>query len=123
MHHNVHCTRNAHWYVARMSAQLAVRFSDEEIRQLDEIVSAGDAESRSAALRIALAAFVDGRRIKQLVERDRRAYERDPQKDVDHVWSTAAAISMIEAEDWSAWYPSTSELDGDVERRVAGEAA
>jgi hypothetical protein len=106
-----------------MSVQLAVRFSDDEISQLDEIVGAGDAESRSAALRIALAYFVDGRRIKQLVERDRLAYERDPQKDVDHVWSTAAAISMIEAEDWSAWYPSTSELVATSQGRVAGEAA
>jgi Arc/MetJ-type ribon-helix-helix transcriptional regulator len=94
-----------------MSRQLAVRFSDEEIGCLDEIVEAGDAESRSAAIRAALAYFMEGRRVKYLADRDRLAYERDPQPDVDHVWSTAAAIGMIEAEDWSEWYPATRGLE------------
>ncbi len=88
-----------------MATQLAVRFSDEEIAVLDEVVRAGEADSRSAAVRLALAHLAEVRRVLRLAERDEAAYAAHPQLDSEHVWSTAAATAMIEAEDWNEWYP------------------
>jgi hypothetical protein len=44
---------------------------------------------------------------KQRDDEDARAYEALPQTDDEHAPSTAAAIEMIEAEDWSEWYPAS----------------
>lgn len=88
-----------------MATQLAVRFSDEEIAVLDELVQAGKADNRSAAVRFALEYLSEVRRLQRVAERDKAVYEAQPQLESEHAWSTAAAIAMIDAEDWSEWYP------------------
>jgi Arc/MetJ-type ribon-helix-helix transcriptional regulator len=80
--------------------QLVTRVDDDLLRQVDSLVAAGTSESRSDAVREALALWI---RHCERQARDARtvaAYTAQPQTNDEIAWSDEAAIQMIETEPW-----------------------
>jgi hypothetical protein len=76
-----------------MSTQLAFRLTDVEIKVLDDVVSAGLAGDRTAALKRALAA--EGRRL--VAERDAQIYATtEPDGDLEALaeWVSKQALDL-----------------------------
>lgn len=80
--------------------QVVVRLSDELAAALDALVESGIVESRSAAIRDALRAFVDDHRRAEISRRIVDGYRRIPPDDDLEAWAIAAGRALVEAEPW-----------------------
>jgi Arc/MetJ-type ribon-helix-helix transcriptional regulator len=74
-----------------MSIQIAVRLPDDTVRQLDELVAAGDAPSRGSVIERALA-----REFRRLIAARDAAIlaEAEPDPDLDRLAQYAARLPM-----------------------------
>ena len=81
-------------------AQLITRVDDELIAQVDAIVASGEAESRSDAVRRALAAMIDQRRRRLIGEAIADGYRRVPETDEELRWAEENARSVVAEEPW-----------------------
>lgn len=83
-----------------MTIQVAVRFADDELATLDELVSDGVAPTRSDVLRMALAELADRARRRRVAEAIIQSYRDTPPTDEEDAWAAANAHRMVEAEPW-----------------------
>jgi Arc/MetJ-type ribon-helix-helix transcriptional regulator len=82
------------------AAQINVRVDADLAERIDELVAAGVADSRPAALRSALTLFIDQHERDQIAASIVDGYRRIPQSDDDAIWPTEASIQMIKEEPW-----------------------
>ena len=83
-----------------MTTPVPTRFTDEELELIDELVSEGVAESRSAVIRKGLHQLVDSVRRAKIGEAIAQSYRERPQTADDDELALANAIAMTEAEPW-----------------------
>lgn len=81
-------------------AQLVTRVDDRVVEQLDELVHQGLVASRSEAVRLALAALIDGHRRHRIGLEMVEAYRRLPQSEAELGWADEATRRMIAEEPW-----------------------
>jgi Arc/MetJ-type ribon-helix-helix transcriptional regulator len=80
--------------------QLVTRVDDELLRQVDSLIADGTSESRSDAVRDALALWIRHSKREAQNARTVAAYTAQPQTNDEIGWSDEAAIQMIETEPW-----------------------
>lgn len=80
--------------------QLVTRVDEELVKLLDELVSQGVVESRSAAVRQGLRMLVEEYQRRRTAQRIIQGYERQPQTEAEVGWADQATIRMIEEEPW-----------------------
>lgn len=78
--------------------QIAVRLSDDELREVDAAVAAGYARSRAEAVRAGLELLRKKRRSEEIAEEYRRAYAEHPQGAEEDAWGEASIRAAVE--DW-----------------------
>ena len=83
-----------------MTMPIPTRFTDEEIRLIDDLVAAGVGDSRSAVIRRAVAHFADAVRRARTGALIADSYRRHPQSAEDDELAMASAIALTEAEPW-----------------------
>ena len=83
-----------------MTIQVPTRFKDAEVQALDELVADGLAESRSEAIRLAVAQFHDQHRRQKIGRAIVDAYRAVPQTDDENAWAMASAQALTAAEPW-----------------------
>ena len=83
-----------------MTTPVPTRFSDEEIELIDELVSAGLGDSRSAVIRRAVLHLADAARRARVGAAMVRSYRDQPQTEEDDELAMASAIALTEAESW-----------------------
>ncbi len=88
-----------------MSTQMAIRFADEDVRMLDDMVAAGVGASRTEIVRLALARFVGDERRRQAAAAEAAMWAEFPETLDELERSRANAITYCAAEDWSSLYP------------------
>lgn len=82
-----------------MSLQIAVRIPDEDLAALDDIVARGTFPNRAAAVREALARFLQSERRHEIDESYRRGYGAYPQEEWVGEAGLTAFASLVEAEE------------------------
>ncbi len=82
------------------NTQLAARFDDEQVAEIDELVSTGRFASRADAVRHAVAAYLEAERRRKVGEAIAEGYRRVPQTDEEIAGAEAAARAMILEEPW-----------------------
>lgn len=87
-------------YTARMTTPIPTRFSDAELRLLDELVESGIASSRSAVIRRGIHHLADSVRRARIGAEIADSYRTDPQSVGDDALAMASALAMTEAESW-----------------------
>jgi Arc/MetJ-type ribon-helix-helix transcriptional regulator len=83
-----------------MTKQLAVRFPDELLEELDEAIGLGAAENRSSAIVVSMKEWLDRERRKRLAGQIVAEYKRLPQTPEEIAWVRAASEASIAAEPW-----------------------
>jgi len=83
-----------------MTTPVPTRFSSEEIKLLDELVTAGIGETRSAVVRTAVVRLADAVRRAESGASIASSYHAIPQSAEDDDLAMANAIAMTEAEPW-----------------------
>lgn len=83
-----------------MTTQVPTRFDDHELAELDELVRGGIANSRSEAIRLAVASLAAAERRRAVGQSIVDAYRRLPQTADDDELALANAVAMTEAEPW-----------------------
>jgi metal-responsive CopG/Arc/MetJ family transcriptional regulator len=86
-----------------MSTQVAVRFSDELLRDLDWVVVRCDFENRAEAVRAAIAELVHREREREIDDRIIAGYTAMPPTDEERAWSGSRGSPGLPDEDWSDW--------------------
>jgi len=76
------------------------RFTDEELALIDELVTKGLGDSRSAVIRRGIHHLADAVHRAQIGETIARSYRERPQGPEDDALAMANAIAMTEAEPW-----------------------
>ena len=79
---------------------MPTRFSPEEIKLLDELVSAGVGETRSAVVRQAVVRLADAVRRAETGAAIASSYQAIPQSAEDDDLALANAMALTEAEPW-----------------------
>ena len=80
--------------------QFVTRVDEALAGQVDELVAAGCAESRSDAVRSGLVVLVDMHRRRRIGEAIVEGYRRHPQTADEIGWADAATAAMIAEEPW-----------------------
>ena len=80
--------------------QLVTRVDDELVREIDQMVAAGEVASRSEAVRVALLDLIDRRRRERIGTQIVEAYRTRPQDEHEVGWSDDATSRMIAQEPW-----------------------
>ena len=83
-----------------MTKQLAVRFPDELLDELDEAIGYGAAENRSSAIVVSMKEWLERERRKRVAGQIVAEYERLPQTAEEISWVRAASEASIAAEPW-----------------------
>jgi Arc/MetJ-type ribon-helix-helix transcriptional regulator len=83
-----------------MSTPVPTRFTDEELALIDELVSAGIGDNRSAVIRHGVHHLADSVRRARVGAAIARSYRDRPQSPEDDELAMASAIAMTEAEPW-----------------------
>jgi Arc/MetJ-type ribon-helix-helix transcriptional regulator len=83
-----------------MTIQVPTRFRDVEVDALDELVADGVADSRSEAIRLAVARLSDEHRRRKVGQQIVDAYRAQPQTAEDDAWAMASAMALTEVEPW-----------------------
>jgi Arc/MetJ-type ribon-helix-helix transcriptional regulator len=78
---------------------IAVRFDDSEVEELDALIERGLFANRTEAVRAALRSLLKAERERELVEQYRRAFETQPQVEVD--WDTTLLADTTDPADES----------------------
>jgi Arc/MetJ-type ribon-helix-helix transcriptional regulator len=87
-------------YTFRMTIQVPTRFRDVEVDALDELVADGVADSRSDAIRLAVARLSDEHRRRKVGKQIAAAYRAVPPSAQEDAWAMASAMALTEAEPW-----------------------
>jgi len=91
------------------STQVAVRFGDELLRDLDWLVVHGDYGNRAEAIRAALAQVIDVERRREIGEQIAEGYRRIPETDDELAWLDRRDLfpglpaDEWDDVDWKAW--------------------
>jgi Arc/MetJ-type ribon-helix-helix transcriptional regulator len=83
-----------------MTIQVPTRFRETEVEALDELVADGVADSRSEAIRLAVARLSDQHRRRKIGQQIAAAYRAQPQSAEEDAWAMASAMALTEAEPW-----------------------
>ena len=83
-----------------MTTPVPTRFTDEELELIDEMVSEGIGDSRSAVIRQGVHHLADAVRRARIGDAIARSYREQPQTTEDDDLAMANAIAMTEAEPW-----------------------
>lgn len=83
-----------------MTTPVPTRFTDEELALIDELVSRGVGESRSAVIRRGIHHLADTVHRAQIGAAIAQSYREQPQSPADDALAMANAIAMTEAEPW-----------------------
>ncbi|MGH9066979.1 MAG: hypothetical protein ACRD0J_05765 [Acidimicrobiales bacterium] len=83
-----------------MTSPIPTRFSPEEIELLDELVSAGVGDNRSAVIRLAVVRLADTVRRAERGASIAASYREVPQSPEDDALALANAVAMTEAQPW-----------------------
>lgn len=83
-----------------MATPIPTRFSDEEVALIDELVSEGIGESRSAVIRRGVHHLADSVRRARTGALIAKSYRELPQGLEDDQLAMASALAMTEAEPW-----------------------
>lgn len=83
-----------------MTTPIPTRFSDEELATIDELVSIGVADNRSAVVRRAVQFLAESVRRAEVGAAIADSYRRLPQSPEDDALAMASALAMTEAEPW-----------------------
>lgn len=81
-------------------AQLVTRVDDGLVAGIDDLVERGVVASRSDAVRLALAAFLEADRRRSIGEAIAEGYRRVPQRSEEIGWADEATRRMIREESW-----------------------
>ncbi|MGH9291632.1 MAG: ribbon-helix-helix domain-containing protein [Acidimicrobiales bacterium] len=81
-------------------AQLVTRVDDQLLAEVDALVSAGTAATRSDAVRLGLQALVDRHRRQQIGQAIVDAYRRHPQDEGELAGLDEATRVLVEEEPW-----------------------
>lgn len=93
--------------LSRMTTQLAIRFVDDDMRLVDEMVRTGVAANRSEVVRLAVHRLVSEERRHRAIEAEAARWAEFPQTSDEIERSRANAVEYCSAEDWSDVYPTT----------------
>jgi Arc/MetJ-type ribon-helix-helix transcriptional regulator len=85
-------------YTDRMTTQVPVRLTEEDLAALDRAVAAGRFATRSEALRAGLKALLREEREQEIIESYRRGYSEHPQEDWIGEMGLAAFAAFDRAE-------------------------
>lgn len=80
--------------------QLVTRMEAALLAQVDALVASGAVASRSEAVRMALAQFVERERRRSAGEAIASDYAARPQTEAEVGWADAATVAMIAEEPW-----------------------
>lgn len=83
-----------------MTTPVPTRFTDEELAMIDELVSSGVAETRSAVIRRGVHVLAESVRRAQVGAAMAESYRKLPQSPEDDELAMANAIALTEAEPW-----------------------
>ena len=83
-----------------MTTPIPTRFSDEELRTVDRLVSEGIGASRSEVIRHAVVHLAEVVRRRRVGEQIAASYRENPQSVDDDAMAMANAIALTEAESW-----------------------
>ncbi|MFP3900805.1 MAG: ribbon-helix-helix domain-containing protein [Acidimicrobiia bacterium] len=83
-----------------MTTPVPTRFSDDELRRIDELVAEGIGDSRSAVIRRAVVHLSDAVRRARVGAAIADSYRQHPQTPEDDELAMASAIALTEAEPW-----------------------
>jgi Arc/MetJ-type ribon-helix-helix transcriptional regulator len=83
-----------------MTTPVPTRFSDEELRRIDQLVADGVGATRSDVIRRAVEHLDDTVRRAAIGHRIAESYRELPQSDEEHEMAMANAIALTEAEPW-----------------------
>jgi Arc/MetJ-type ribon-helix-helix transcriptional regulator len=83
-----------------MTTPVPTRFTDDELALIDELVSEGIGDSRSAVIRRGVHLLADSARRARVATSITRSYREHPQTADDDELAMACAIAMTEAEPW-----------------------
>ena len=83
-----------------MTVQLVVRVSDKTVADVDELVTAGIAGSRSDVVRRALERFIDEEHRRRVGQAISEGYQQMPQTEEELEGINSAAAEMIAQEPW-----------------------
>jgi Arc/MetJ-type ribon-helix-helix transcriptional regulator len=83
-----------------MTTPIPTRFTDEELAIIDELVSEGLGESRSAVIRRGVHHLADSVRRARMGAVIAESYREVPQTGYDDEFAMASAIALTEAEPW-----------------------
>lgn len=87
-----------------MTVQIAVKLDESVLAGIDELVEAGSFESRSAAVRQALAALLAAERRAGIDRAYAQGYGRVPETEYDMADAARLAIEAIHDEPWERWW-------------------
>lgn len=82
------------------STQIAVRIDNELLETIDDIVSAGDCDSRAAVVRSALTLYIDQREQRLLDDAIVDGYQRIPPTVAEDEAALASLKAALEEESW-----------------------
>ena len=83
-----------------MTTPVPTRFTDEELALIDELVSKGIGDSRSAVIRRGVHHLADAVRRDRIGAAIAQSYREQPQSAEDDALAMANALAMTEAEPW-----------------------
>ena len=83
-----------------MTTPVPTRFTDEELALIDELVTEGIGDSRSAVIRQGVHQLADAVRRARIGEAIAQSYRERPQTTEDDDHAMANAIALTEAEPW-----------------------
>ena len=83
-----------------MTIQVPTRFREDELAALDQLVADGVADSRSEAIRLAVARLHDHHRRARIGEEITAAYRAMPQTSEDLEWAMDSADDLATAKTW-----------------------
>jgi Arc/MetJ-type ribon-helix-helix transcriptional regulator len=83
-----------------MTTPVPTRFTDEELALIDELVTKGVGDSRSAVIRRGIHHLADAVHRAQIGAAIAQSYREQPQSAEDDALAMANAIAMTEAEPW-----------------------
>ena len=83
-----------------MTTPVPTRFSDDELRLIDELVADGVGDSRSSVVRRAVVHLADSVRRAKVGAAISASYREHPQTAEDDELAMASAIALTEAEPW-----------------------
>jgi len=83
-----------------MTTPVPTRFSDAELRLIDDLVASGVGASRSSVIRRGIHHLADSVHRARVGAEIAASYRTNPQSDEDDALAMASALALTEAESW-----------------------